>query len=482
MSESQRVFSSTAPPPLGQGHPEACRGRGRGWQRGRVGATDSSAEDKSWQREKAPPPSKVSLLFLESPSSRQLLGEWQYFHLTETQEEAEVVLLSRTFGGKRVERQKRDCDVSCDEGGQQSVGGGLPKEEEPVLSNSESAEMVGRILKDVWQLPGGVGGQQGKPILPSYQQLCSSSETLLPTSIEEFLTAPSSLAIGSSSMVAQDEDFYSASSSLDMDMGRPQIIIDSASDFTGEEEEEEEEGISEESESWSRGENPEDKFCLATPTYVGRRQLELEEGSVSLSLYSEGGLTGWGAEGRWGGQLAGVDILGLVIIISSLLLALIFYIVSNILQVYREEEELCAVLQRAEGAISYVERYWAGFFPLLLFQLAGEGEEVGTVGDMGQHLVKELAVLAHRVVVGQGRAEREWGLEAAARLHLHNSTCFNVEETGGSLENPSWVCPGPCHLQALNPRRRPARTGKRRRNFLQSVRKTIAARRIRRQP
>merc|ERR1712183_776394 len=101
-----------------------------------------------------------------------------------------------------------DCDVSCDEGGQQSVDGRLPKEEEPVLSKSESAEMVGRILKDVWQLPGGVGGQQGKPILPSYQQLCSSSETLLPNSIEEFLTAPSSLAIGSS-MMAQDEDFYS---------------------------------------------------------------------------------------------------------------------------------------------------------------------------------------------------------------------------------------------------------------------------------
>ena len=49
-----------------------------------------------------------------------------------------------------------------------------------------------------------------------------------------------------------------------MDMGRPQIIIDSASDFTGEEEEE---GISEESESWSTGENPEDKFCLATPYF-----------------------------------------------------------------------------------------------------------------------------------------------------------------------------------------------------------------------
>ena len=149
---------------------------------------------------------------------------------------------------------------------------------------------------------------------------------------------------------------------------------------------------------------------------------------------------------------------------------------------YREEEELCAVLQRAEGAISYVERYWAGFFPLLLFQVAEEGEVVGAMGERETTLVKELAVLAHRVVVGQGRAEREWGLEAAARLHLHNSTCFNLEETGGSLENSSWVCPGPCHLQTSNPHRRPARSGKQRKNFLQSVRKTIAARRLRRQP
>ena len=95
------------------------------------------------------------------------------------------------------------------------------------------------------------------------------------------------------------------------------------------------------------------------------------------------------------------------------------------------------MLQRAEGAISYVERYWAGFFPLLLFQVAEEGEVVGAMGERETALVKELAVLAHRVVVGQGRAEREWGLEAAARLHLHNSTCFNVQqenETGGSLE------------------------------------------------
>ena len=154
------------------------------------------------------------------------------------------------------------------------------------------------------------------------------------------------------------------------------------------------------------------------------------------------------------------------------------------LQVYSEEEELCAVLERAEGAISYVERYWAGFFPLLLFQVAAEGEVVGAMGEKETALVKELAVLAHRVVVGQGRAEREWGLEAAARLHLHNSTCFNVQqtETGGSLDNPSWVCPGPCHLQASNPHRRPARIGKQKRNFLQSVRKTIAARRLRRQP
>ena len=306
MSESRRVFSSTAPPPLGQGHSEACRGRGRGLRRGRVGATESSPpEGKSWERDKAPPPPSVSLLFLESPSSRQLLGEWQYFHLTDTQEEAEVVnhLLSRTFGGKRAERLKRDCD----EGGQQSEAGELPKEEESVFSNSESAEMVARIVKDVWQLPGGEVPVQQQPILPSYQQLCSSSEALLPNSVDEFLTAPSSLAVGSS-LVAQDEDFYSASSSLEMDMGRPQIIIDSASDVT----EEEEEGISEESDKLSRRGKEEDKFFLATPTYVGCRQLNLEEGSVSLRIYSEGGLSGWEAGGRWGGQLASVDILGLV--------------------------------------------------------------------------------------------------------------------------------------------------------------------------
>ena len=219
-----------------------------------------------------------------------------------------MVFLSRSFGGKRPARLKRDCD----EGGEQSEARGLPKEAEPVISNSESAEkmVVGRILKDVWQLPGGdVAAGQQPPILPSYQQLCSSSaETLLPlNSIEEFLTAPSSVAMGS----RLDEDFYSASSSLDMDMGRPEIVIDSATSTTWEEEEEE--GISEESLS-TKGEelDVEEKFRLATPTYVGRRQLELEEGSVSLSLYSEGGLTGWGSEGRWGGQLANVDILGLV--------------------------------------------------------------------------------------------------------------------------------------------------------------------------
>ena len=174
-----------------------------------------------------------------------------------------------------------------------------------MLSNSsESEEMVvGRILKDVWQLP----GEGGESSCPTYQQLCSSSETVMPNSIEEFLTAPSSLAIGSS--MAQDEDFYSASSSLDVEMERPQIIIDSATDVTEEEEGE----ISEEAEGWSRGGNlEEERLCLAMPTYVGRRQLELEEGSVSLSLYSEGALAGWEAEGRWGGQLAGVDILGLV--------------------------------------------------------------------------------------------------------------------------------------------------------------------------
>ena len=257
-----------------------------------MGAAESPLQSRSLPPDKTdsgPPLSNVTLLFLESPSSRQLLGEWQYFHLTDTAEEPELVLLSRTFAGKRAGRLKR---------GQRSEAGTLAKEEEKVLSNIESADE--KTLSALHQLP----GELEELALPSYEQLCSISEqpTTLSNSVDEFLTAPSSLAVGGS--LAQDEDFYSASSSLEM--GRLDIVIDSATDITEEEEDTDDEISSTEEEA------PEEKLQLATPTFVGRRQLELDEGSVCLSLYSEGALATWGAEGRWGGHLAGVDILGLV--------------------------------------------------------------------------------------------------------------------------------------------------------------------------
>ena len=257
-----------------------------------MGAAESPLQSRSLPPDKTdsgPTLSNVTLLFLESPSSRQLLGEWQYFHLTDTAEEPDLVLLSRTFAGKRAGRLKRG------ERGHQSEAGSLPKEEEKVLSNIESAD--DKTLNALHQLP----GELEELALPSYEQLCSISEQpiSLPNSVDEFLTAPSSLAVGGS--LAQDEDFYSASSSLEM--GRLDIVIDSATDITEEEEDTDDEISDEEAE---------EKLQLATPTFVGRRQLELDEGSVCLSLCSEGALATWGAEGRWGGHLAGVDILGLV--------------------------------------------------------------------------------------------------------------------------------------------------------------------------
>lgn len=258
-----------------------------------MGAAESPLQSRSLPPDKTdsgPTLSNVTLLFLESPSSRQLLGEWQYFHLTDTSEEPDLVLLSRTFAGKRAGRLKR--------GEQSEAGSSLPKEEKKVLSNIESAN--DKTLNAIHQLP----GELEELTLPSYEQLCSISEqpTTLPNSVDEFLTAPSSLAVGGS--LAQDEDFYSASSSLEM--GRLDIVIDSATDITEEEEDTDDEiSSTEEKEA-------EEKLQLATPTFVGRRQLELEEGSVCLSLYSEGALATWAAEGRWGGHLAGVDILGLV--------------------------------------------------------------------------------------------------------------------------------------------------------------------------
>ena len=255
-----------------------------------MGAAESPLQSRSLPPDKTdsgPTLSNVTLLFLESPSSRQLLGEWQYFPLTDTAEEPNLVLLSRTFAGKRAGRLKR--------GQRSEAGSSLPKEEGKVLSNIESAD--DETLNAIHQLP----GELEELALPSYEQLCSISEQpiTLPNSVDEFLTAPSSLAVGGS--LAQDEDFYSASSSLEM--GGLDIVIDSATDITEEEEDTDDE-ISEE--------EAEEKLQLATPTFVGRRQLELDEGSVCLSLYSEGALATWAAEGRWGGHLAGVDILGLV--------------------------------------------------------------------------------------------------------------------------------------------------------------------------
>ena len=253
-------------------------------------------------------------------------------------------------------------------------------------------------------------------------------------------TLPSSLpSCGSTSSL---EVFHSTSSS-------PCRMLGSAGQTSDEEEDEE----MEEDEEEGRKEEVQEE--VAAPLYIGSRELELEERGVHLRLYSEAGAgVGAGAgAGAWCG-LGSVDLVGLV---------------------YRGEEELASTLARAGGAWDFLTTYWTGFYPLLLLHLAGEGEAVGAVGAVQAAVAREAAVAAVRVVVAGGRAEREWGLEAAARLHLHRRTCRGEGE--GGLEAASWRCPT-CPLTSTNPRQRPARSTKPR-GFLRSVRRTIAARRLR---
>ena len=207
------------------------------------------------------------------------------------------------------------------------------------------------------------------------------------------------------------------------------------------------------------------------PLYIGSREVELEDGPVLLQLYGEGGLQQWGPEAlRQGGGLAMVDMVGLV---------------------YQGEEELAGILGRSRGAGAYLSQYWTGFFPFLLLQLTeADVEAAAGVGEQEASLLREVASLPHRVVLGQGRGEREWGLEALARYHLHCTTCRGREAGSGtreggsrareggsrSLSSSEWKCGGQCRLQGTNPHRRQLGRSRRKKTFFQSVRRTIRVR------
>ena len=207
------------------------------------------------------------------------------------------------------------------------------------------------------------------------------------------------------------------------------------------------------------------------PLYIGSREVELEDGPVLLQLYGEGGLQQWGPEAlRQGGGLASVDMVGLV---------------------YQGEEELAGILGRSRGAGAYLSQYWTGFFPFLLLQLTeADVDAAAGVGEQEASLLREVASLPHRVVLGQGRGEREWGLEALARYHLHCTTCKGREGGSGgreggsrnreggsrSLSSSEWRCGGQCRLQGINPHRRQLSRSRRKKTFFQSVRRTIRVR------
>ena len=303
----------------------------------------------------SPPP--VTVLFLQSPSSHQLLQQWTYFHLEDAAGEERGALEAREGEVLHLRRHRPRK---------------LEKDKVSITEDHLQKEARSSV-----------------------------------SSVDSFHSAASSLPPSSNT-------YLSVSSSLRTSLGSgrlwrtPQIRVNSESEASQESEGREESEEEEEEEEVHESPSPSPP-SLASPMYLGSRHLDLEEGPVVLHLYSEDHLSSGDHHVHHGGALAQVDMLGLVV---------------------EGEAELAATLGTPTGLAAYLATYWTGFFPLLVLQLVGEeAEPVASVGPRDAAILGEMGRLVHRVVVGPGRAEREWGLEAVARFVVHCSLC----RVGGSL-------------------------------------------------
>jgi len=168
-----------------------------------------------------------------------------------------------------------------------------------------------------------------------------------------------------------------------------------------------------------------------------RTELVDELGSLSFSIFDGASVAEWrGKDLRLADNIPNIDLLVLGIEKDNV-------------------NELESVLDIHSGIMSYIARYWRGFYPLLLIELTAPNE-TSEDKDIYQSKLDQLNGLfgdVHHIEIDQNSLKDpstwEWLNECMARLFIH-SRLYQCSRFYGKriyLENK---CPGGCELRKIS--------------------------------
>ena len=155
---------------------------------------------------------------------------------------------------------------------------------------------------------------------------------------------------------------------------------------------------------------------------------------------------------------------------------------------YRGERDLVRILNFESSILDYSKRFWRGFYPLILVEMAETDDVRGKIAaDSG--LSEELVIqlddqfsAVHRLIFRrESVSEVSFLTDSIHRFHIHVKHCLKIaslkEKRLASLTQTKWKCEQPCELTSENPLRiRKERKGKRR-DFLKTMKRTFTVKR-----
>jgi len=149
--------------------------------------------------------------------------------------------------------------------------------------------------------------------------------------------------------------------------------------------------------------------------------------------------------------------------------------------VFSSTEELEEVVTKPSGIVGYTKKYWNGYFPVMLIQVAKQSEQF-TIKKSLIEKIEEGFSSSFRLIIGDLKSSQAILFDALARFYQHEVRlqCSKLDKTynipdlnyntssNSSLHSPSWRCSGLCGLtnQAQG-------QAKRRTNFLSAARKKL---------
>jgi len=149
--------------------------------------------------------------------------------------------------------------------------------------------------------------------------------------------------------------------------------------------------------------------------------------------------------------------------------------------VFSETEELEEVVAKETGIVGYVRKYWNGYFPLVLIQVAKQ-TELGSIKKSLLEKVEQGFSSCFKFIIEELATNQSILFEALIRFYLHEVRlqCAKMDKTyidpdltfntssNSSLHSPTWRCSGLCGLKTSENSQK-----KRRGNFLSEARKKL---------